>query len=70
MLRRRPSISFEPWRLADQRFYVSDIRKAERVLGWRPRVRIEEGLRRLLAWIPASGSLVERDVDPRLEVAP
>jgi CDP-paratose 2-epimerase len=38
------------WRPGDQRVYVSDIRKAERVLGWRPTIEPEEGIRRLHEW--------------------
>jgi CDP-paratose 2-epimerase len=60
MLRRRPIVRFEPWRTADQRYYVSDLRKIERVLGWHPRVGIDEGLRRLHGWISSSGVGVDR----------
>jgi CDP-paratose 2-epimerase len=42
------------WRPGDQRVYVSDIRKAERVLGWRPTTAPEEGIRRLHEWTVAS----------------
>jgi CDP-paratose 2-epimerase len=42
------------WRPGDQRVYVSDIRKAERVLGWRPTTAPEEGIRRLHEWTIAS----------------
>jgi CDP-paratose 2-epimerase len=39
------------WRPGDQRVFVADIRKAERVLGWRPKVSIAEGIDRLIAWV-------------------
>ena len=39
-----------PFRKSDQRVFVADIRKVDRVLGWRPRVGIHEGLRRALSW--------------------
>lgn len=39
-----------PVRKSDQRFFVADISKAERILGWRPRVGAKEGLRRMLEW--------------------
>jgi CDP-paratose 2-epimerase len=45
------------WRPGDQRVYVSDIRKAERVLGWTPKVSWSEGVERLLAWIDANQGL-------------
>ncbi len=60
MLRRRPHVSFEPWRTADQRWYTSDVRKIERTLGWRPRVTVDDGLRRLLAWVGLMGAGFER----------
>ena len=39
------------WRPGDQRIYVSDIRKADRVLGWAPRVSVRDGVARLFHWI-------------------
>jgi CDP-paratose 2-epimerase len=39
------------WRPGDQPVYISDIRKVEREIGWRPRVSVEEGTRRLYEWI-------------------
>jgi len=39
------------WRPGDQPVYVSDIRKAEQVLGWRPKVSVEDGIVRLFEWI-------------------
>jgi len=51
------SVSYGDWRPGDQRIYVSDIRKAERELGWRPRVDIEEGMRRLYEWVVANQNL-------------
>jgi CDP-paratose 2-epimerase len=43
-----------PWRPGDQRIYVSDCSKAERLLGWRARTGWEEGLERLAAWLEAA----------------
>lgn len=39
------------WRPGDQRIYVSDVRKAGRELGWQPKVGVEEGIERLVAWV-------------------
>ncbi len=39
------------WRPGDQRVFVADIRKAERELGWRPKVGVEEGIRKLFEWV-------------------
>jgi CDP-paratose 2-epimerase len=45
------------WRPGDQRIFVADIRKAERELGWRPRVGKLEGVRRLYDWVVANKAL-------------
>jgi CDP-paratose 2-epimerase len=44
-----------PWRHSDQKFFVANNAKAERLLGWRPRVTKEEGISRMLEW--ARGNL-------------
>ena len=44
-------------RPGDQPVYVSDIRKAGEVLGWRPKVPVREGVRRLYDWINANQCL-------------
>jgi CDP-paratose 2-epimerase len=43
-------VRYAGWRPGDQRVYVSDIRKAERELGWKPGVAPKEGIERLWAW--------------------
>lgn len=45
------STAWGDWRPGDQRIYVSDIRKAEQVLGWSPKVTVEEGVSRLHSWV-------------------
>jgi CDP-paratose 2-epimerase len=47
------------WRPGDQPVFVADIRKAENVLGWRPQVSVEEGVRRLYEWCKAHQNLFE-----------
>ena len=47
------------WRPGDQPVFVADIRKAEAVLGWRPQVSVEEGVRRLYEWCKAHQKLFE-----------
>jgi CDP-paratose 2-epimerase len=49
-----PSImveDIESPRKADTVIYITDNRKVERVLGWRPQVSLTEGLESILAWI-------------------
>ena len=50
-----PAFSLEPWRTADQRYYVSNTSAFEGATGWRPRVSVSEGVRRLQAWLVESG---------------
>ena len=55
MLGTQPAFSIEPWRPADQRYYVSNTTKFERATGWRPRTGVCEGISRLLTWLVESG---------------
>jgi CDP-paratose 2-epimerase len=50
----RPLARVEPWRTADQRYYVSDTRKFARATGWKPRVSMRAGVSRLLDWLVAN----------------
>lgn len=46
------SIRIDPEpRKSDQCIYISDIRKAERLLSWTPKISIEAGYERLLRWM-------------------
>ncbi|MCX6044127.1 MAG: GDP-mannose 4,6-dehydratase [Chloroflexi bacterium] len=51
LLGRPVPVTFGPWRPGDQPVYVSDIRKAERELGWKPQVSVHDGTERLFNWI-------------------
>lgn len=57
LLDRRIPVRYGDWRPGDQRMYVSDIRKAQRMLGWSPRVDPEEGVARMVSWIRAHEAL-------------
>ena len=59
---------FDAWRPGDQPCYVSDIRKAERMLGWRPAVDKETGIRRLWEWVAANSHLFGESAE-RLKLA-
>ena len=48
---RKVAVRTAPWRPGDQRIYVSDTARAERVLGWSPRTRWDTGLARLVEWL-------------------
>jgi CDP-paratose 2-epimerase len=51
--------AFGDWRPGDQPVFVCDIAKAERELGWTPKVGVEEGVRRLYDWVAANRSLFD-----------
>jgi CDP-paratose 2-epimerase len=51
LLGRHVPVSFSDWRPGDQKVYISDIRKAGRMLGWAPRVSVEQGIPALHEWI-------------------
>lgn len=44
-------VTMADWRPGDQRVYVSDTGKLERVLGWRPETSWKAGLEKLVAWL-------------------
>ncbi|MFO0951438.1 MAG: GDP-mannose 4,6-dehydratase [Isosphaeraceae bacterium] len=48
---------FADWRPGDQRVFVADVRKAERLLGWRPRVTVDQGVDRLIDWVRENRAL-------------
>ncbi len=50
-------VTYADWRPGDQRVFISDNRKAERLLGWRPKIGVQEGARRLWDWIVANRDL-------------
>lgn len=51
LLGRTIPVTYAAWRPGDQRVYISDIRKARRLLDWAPQVNPEEGVRRMIQWI-------------------
>jgi len=45
------------WRPGDQRVFYADVRKAEKVLGWKPKTNIDDGIRMLFEWVNANQDL-------------
>jgi CDP-paratose 2-epimerase len=45
------------WRPGDQRIYVSDIRKAEKMLSWTPKTTVPAGIKKLFQWAEANKAL-------------
>ena len=50
---------FGEWRPGDQKVYISDIRKAQRELGWSPRVSVNDGLASLQEWVETNRELFD-----------
>ncbi len=59
------SVTYAEWRPGDQPVYITDIRKAERDLDWRPRVSMPEGIVRLWRWVDANPELFSSGFDTR-----
>ncbi|MCS6774596.1 MAG: GDP-mannose 4,6-dehydratase [Thermoflexales bacterium] len=58
MLAGRPiPVRYADWRPGDQPVFISNNRKAERLLNWRPRISAQEGIRRLWAWVTSNPEL-------------
>lgn len=50
-------VTWGDWRPGDQRIYISNITKASQVLDWKPKIGVEEGIRRLYQWVSENKSL-------------
>ena len=48
---KKSKISFSDWRPSDQKVYISDIKKAQKDLNWKPKVNPNEGVKRLAEWV-------------------
>jgi CDP-paratose 2-epimerase len=54
-----PEVELGPWRVGDQRWYVSDTRGFTDATGWRPRVAVGEGVEQLHSWLRARAGRAE-----------
>lgn len=59
LLGRRIPVSWGNWRPGDQKVFVADIRKAERLLGWKPKFDVDSGVQQLFDWVRANRHLFE-----------
>jgi CDP-paratose 2-epimerase len=46
-----PAILFDQWRRADQRYYVSDTSRFQKLTRWSPKTRPRQGIRKLCEWL-------------------
>jgi CDP-paratose 2-epimerase len=57
LMGRKVDVACADWRPGDQRICIMDTRKAQRDLGWRPKVGVAEGVRTLYEWVVANKEL-------------
>jgi CDP-paratose 2-epimerase len=53
-------VAYADWRPGDQPVYVSDIGKAEKGFGWRPRTSCREGVAKLIAWVQENQEMLRK----------
>ena len=51
LIGRKIEVARADWRPGDQRVFYADFRKAQRELGWEPKIDLEEGMELLFDWI-------------------
>ncbi len=51
VLERRVALSFDAWRVGDQRYYVSDTSRYQSATGWRPTTAVARGIEALCDWL-------------------
>ena len=51
LLGRQIQVKWGDWRPGDQKAYISDIRKASKLLDWRPKINVSTGVRKLVEWV-------------------
>jgi CDP-paratose 2-epimerase len=57
---KKPNIKFDEWRPSDQKYYVSDFSKFNRVTGWKPQVGVSEGVQQLYNWLRENAMLSQQ----------
>lgn len=56
-LNKKIKLSFSNWRPADQKVYISDIRKAEKLIRWKPSIKPRDGVNKLISWVDENKTL-------------
>ena len=51
-----PKVKFADWRPSDQKVYITDTAKAQKLLNWKARVRVKEGIKFLTEWVKENGA--------------
>ena len=56
---KKPKVHFDDWRPSDQKYYVSDFSKFEKITGWKPKNKPQQGVAKLLNWLQQNATLSE-----------
>ncbi len=51
LLGRKVDAARGDWRPGDQKVFYADFRKAQRQLGWQPKIGLNQGIERLFNWV-------------------
>jgi len=57
LLGRKIEVARDEWRPGDQRVFYADFRKAQRELGWEPKIDLDEGMEMLFEWVKQNSEL-------------
>lgn len=57
LLGKKIPLKFGPQRYGDLKYFVCDTKKAKKALGWSPKIRPKEGIKRLIKWIEENKGL-------------
>lgn len=57
LTQRETKVTYGEWRPGDQKIYVSDTRKAQKELDWKPEISVEEGIEKLYKWVKDNPTL-------------
>ena len=57
LLGKKIEVARADWRPGDQKVFYADFRKAQRELGWEPKIDLEEGIKRLFEWVKKNREL-------------
>jgi CDP-paratose 2-epimerase len=54
MLGKKIQVEWGDWRPGDQKVFTSDIRKAAKILKWKPMISVDNGLKNLFEWVKSN----------------
>jgi CDP-paratose 2-epimerase len=57
LLGKKIEVERDDWRPGDQKVFYADFRKAQRELGWEPKIDLEEGIELLFNWVKENREL-------------